>query len=58
MMLEKKKYPYDVLVVGELNIDLILNRIGGFPEMSKEILADEMVYALVLVTLFAPQESP
>lgn len=37
---------YDVLVVGELNIDLILNRIGTFPEMGKEILADEMTVTL------------
>jgi sugar/nucleoside kinase (ribokinase family) len=45
-MQEKKTYPFDVLVVGELNIDLILNRIDGFPEMSKEILADEMTVTL------------
>jgi sugar/nucleoside kinase (ribokinase family) len=37
---------YDVLVVGELNVDLILNRIGGFPEMGKEIIADEMTVTL------------
>lgn len=30
---------FDVLVVGELNIDLILNNIEGYPQMSKEILA-------------------
>jgi sugar/nucleoside kinase (ribokinase family) len=46
MMQERKTYPYDVLVVGELNIDLILNRIAGFPEMSKEILAEEMTVTL------------
>ncbi len=29
-----------------MNIDLILNRIGSFPEMGKEILADEMTVTL------------
>ena len=33
---------YDVLVVGELNVDLILNGIDGFPEMGKEKLAAQM----------------
>lgn len=46
MMQEKKTYPFDVLVVGELNIDLILNKIEGFPVMSKEILAEEMTVTL------------
>lgn len=32
---------FDVLVVGELNIDLILNNIDGYPQMSKEILAKD-----------------
>lgn len=45
-MQKKKTYPFDVLVVGELNIDLILNRIDGFPVMSKEILAEEMTVTL------------
>ena len=36
----------DVLVVGELNVDLILNQIDGFPEMSKEKLAGEMTLTL------------
>ncbi len=40
----KKKY--DVIVVGELNVDLILNKIHGFPEIGKEILADEMTLTL------------
>ncbi|GLR17584.1 carbohydrate kinase family protein [Portibacter lacus] len=31
-----------VLVIGELNIDMILNHIKGFPEMSKEKIADEL----------------
>jgi len=33
---------FDVLVVGELNVDLILNRIESFPEMGKEKLAGQM----------------
>ncbi|MDX2432401.1 MAG: carbohydrate kinase family protein [Bacteroides sp.] len=37
---------FNVLVVGELNIDLILNKIEGFPQMGKEILADEMTVTL------------
>jgi sugar/nucleoside kinase (ribokinase family) len=36
----------DVLVVGELNVDLILNRIDSFPEMGKEKLAKEMTLTL------------
>ncbi len=42
--MQQKKY--DVLVIGELNVDLILNRIDGFPEMGKEKLADEMTLTL------------
>lgn len=37
--IEKK---YDVLVIGELNVDLILNQIESFPEIGKEILASKM----------------
>lgn len=33
---------FDVLVVGELNVDLILNSIDSFPEMGKEKLAKNM----------------
>ncbi len=33
-------------MVGELNIDLILNQIEGFPEVGKEILAEKMTLAL------------
>ena len=40
------KNNYDVLVVGELNVDLILNQIDGFPEMSKEKLAGQMTLTL------------
>lgn len=42
-MLEKK---FDVLVAGELNIDLILNGLQQFPEVGKEILADKMIYTM------------
>ena len=31
-----------VVVIGELNVDIILNQIEGFPEMGKEILAQGM----------------
>lgn len=37
---------FDVLVVGELNVDLILNGIDSFPEMGKEKLADDMTLTL------------
>ncbi len=37
---------YDVLVVGELNVDLILDEIGKFPEVGKEVLADRMTLTL------------
>ncbi len=37
---------YDVLVVGELNVDLIMNKIERFPEMGKEILAQQMTLTL------------
>jgi sugar/nucleoside kinase (ribokinase family) len=33
---------FDVLVVGELNVDIILNDIQGFPQIGKEILSREM----------------
>ena len=33
---------FDVLVVGELNVDLILNKIQPFPEIGKEVLAEQM----------------
>lgn len=36
----------DVLVIGELNIDILLNKIGGFPVVGQEILADEMNFTL------------
>ncbi|MEP7106519.1 MAG: carbohydrate kinase family protein [Ferruginibacter sp.] len=36
----------DVIVVGELNVDLILNQIESFPEIGKEKLADKMSLTL------------
>ena len=33
---------FDVLVVGELNVDIILDNIHGFPEVGKEILAKDL----------------
>lgn len=35
-----------LLVVGELNIDLILNNIQGFPQIGTEIIADSMNFTL------------
>lgn len=32
----------DVVVIGELNVDIIMNHIAGFPEMGKETLAQNM----------------
>lgn len=37
---------FDVLVVGELNVDLILNQVAQFPEIGKETLADHMTLTL------------
>lgn len=37
---------YDVLVAGELNVDIILNQINMFPAMGKEVLAGNMTIAL------------
>jgi len=42
-MVNKK---FDVIVVGELNVDLILNQIESFPEMGKEKLAEQMTLTL------------
>jgi len=38
--------PFEVLVVGELNVDLILNGLTRMPEVGKEILADAMTLTL------------
>jgi sugar/nucleoside kinase (ribokinase family) len=40
------KKSYDVIVVGELNVDLILNQIESFPEMGKEKIAQQMTLTL------------
>jgi sugar/nucleoside kinase (ribokinase family) len=37
---------YDVLVAGELNVDVIFNHLNKFPEAGKEILAKEMTITL------------
>lgn len=37
---------YDVLVVGELNVDIILHNLGSFPEVGKEVLAQQMTITL------------
>lgn len=37
---------FDVIVVGELNVDLILNQIDSFPEIGKEILSHQMTLTL------------
>ena len=41
-----QKNKYKVLVVGELNVDIILNQIAGFPEVGKEIIADQLTITL------------
>ena len=38
--------PFDVLVIGELNVDLILDQIEKFPEIGKEILSERMSITL------------
>ncbi len=42
-MTEKK---YDVVVVGELNVDLILQDIASFPEIGKEKIAKDMLLTM------------
>src|SRR5688572_9922839 len=37
---------YDVMVAGELNVDIILNDLNQFPQIGKEILADQMTLTL------------
>jgi len=41
-----KPKKFDVIVVGELNVDIILNKIESFPEIGKEKLAEEMTVTL------------
>src|SRR6476659_8372980 len=43
VLMQKK---LDVIVVGELNVDLILNQIESFPEVRKEKLAENMTLTL------------
>jgi sugar/nucleoside kinase (ribokinase family) len=40
------KKVYDVLVAGELNVDIILNQINRFPALGKEVIADNMTITL------------
>jgi sugar/nucleoside kinase (ribokinase family) len=42
----RMKKEFDAIVVGELNVDLILNGIKTFPEIGKEILAEDMTLTL------------
>jgi sugar/nucleoside kinase (ribokinase family) len=44
--MKEKKRKYDVLVVGELNVDLILNDIASLPQVGKEIIAGNMTLTL------------
>lgn len=37
---------YDVVVAGELNVDIILNQITRFPVIGKEVIADQMTVTL------------
>lgn len=37
---------YDAIVIGELNVDLILNHIATFPQIGKEVLAQDMQVTL------------
>lgn len=42
----KINYKPDVVVIGELNVDIILNQISQFPEIGKEILAENLTVTL------------
>lgn len=37
---------FDILALGELNVDIILNRIGGMPEIGKEKFCQDMTVTL------------
>jgi len=41
-----KNRKFDILVVGELNVDLILNNIQTFPKIGTEILSEQMTITL------------
>jgi sugar/nucleoside kinase (ribokinase family) len=45
-LMNKSDRKFDVVVVGELNVDIILNNIAGFPEIGKEIIADDLSVTL------------
>ena len=47
--------PYDILAIGELNVDLILNNIDGEPEVGKEKFAGDMILTLGSSTAFCRQ---
>lgn len=50
--------PYDILAIGELNVDLILNNIDGEPEVGKEKFAGDMILTLeALTAIFAANAS-
>ena len=40
------KKQFDILVIGELNVDIILHNIDNFPEVGKEVLAQQMTLTL------------
>ncbi|HEX3008122.1 MAG TPA: carbohydrate kinase family protein [Bacteroidales bacterium] len=37
---------FDVIVIGELNVDIIMNHINGYPEIGKEKISDNMSVTL------------
>jgi len=41
-----KTKQYDVIAIGELNVDVILNRLQGEPQVGKEIFAEDMMLTL------------
>lgn len=45
-LLNNMNKEFDVIVVGELNVDLIMNELDRFPEVGKEILARQMTLTL------------
>ena len=49
--------PYDILAIGELNVDLILNNIDGEPEVGKEKFAGDMILTEARL-LFLPPMPP
>lgn len=45
-MKQLKEKQFDVIVVGEVNVDLIMNQVESFPEIGKEKLAGDMTLTL------------